>query len=486
MPKVWCLIKRPTASRIFRKPSKHSAGFSIVEVLLATTVLAALATAIIGAMVYGRAATASAGDRVRAVYLAEEGIEATRNITRASYANLVNGSFGLTQSGSPLSWNFLGAGTTDTSTIYTRQVTVATASTDRRNITSTVTWPQQGSSIGSTSIMTRLTNWRANIDQWSAGIVAGSVNTTGTTNALKVATSGNYAYTVLNAATNNFTVINTSNPAAPTNVTTISIAGTPTNISVSGNYAYVTNQSDTAELQVINISNPASPSLVASVNMTGTGNGQSVFISGNHAYVARGSDATANAFELTIVNISNPLAPTVSGGYNNNISMNGVYVSGTTAFVATSSNSAEMMVVNVTNPAAPTLITSYNASGNTVAQTIAGYGSVVLLGSAANLLTINVAAPASPALLDTVAAGGTINDIDKDITQTFAFIGTSSTTAEFRVVSISNPANTSIIRTVDVTGTASTITGVSYNNSLDVVVGASASDTQEVLIFTRN
>lgn len=485
MPRVWSRIKF-TPTRKSRPSLNRQAGFSIVEALLAATVLAALATVVVGAMVYGRAATAGSGDRLRAIFLAEEGIEATRNIGGAAFANLVNGSYGLTQSGSPLVWAFLGAGSSDTSSIYTRQVNIATVDTNRRTVTSTVTWPQSGSTTGTTSIVTRMTNWRANIEQWSAGIVTGSINVTGTNNAVKTATTGNYAYTVLNAASNNFNVVNISNPAAPTNTATVTIAGTPTNIFINGNYAYVTNNSDTAELQVINISNPASPSVVASVNMTGTGNGLGVYVNGTNAYVSRASDTTANAFELTIVNITNPLSPSVTGGYNNNINMNEVYVSGNYAYVATSNTGGEMLVVNVTNPASPTLAATYNASGTTTGLTVMGYNSTVFLGAGTNLIAINVTTPTSPATLGTFAAGGTVNDVDKDITQTFAFIGTSSTTAEFRVVGITNPASMTAVRTVDVTGTASTITGVGYNNSLDVVVGASASDTQEVLIFSRN
>ena len=41
-------------------------GFSPVEILLAATVFGFVVTALIGAIVYGRASTASAGERARA------------------------------------------------------------------------------------------------------------------------------------------------------------------------------------------------------------------------------------------------------------------------------------------------------------------------------------------------------------------------------------------------------------------------------------
>lgn len=78
MPREWLTTKR-------------AGGFSPVEVLLAATVLGLLVTALIGSIIYGRTSTATAGERVRAIELAEEGLEAARNIGDAAFANLVGG-----------------------------------------------------------------------------------------------------------------------------------------------------------------------------------------------------------------------------------------------------------------------------------------------------------------------------------------------------------------------------------------------------------
>jgi hypothetical protein len=186
------------------------------------------------------------------------------------------------------------------------------------------------------------------------------------------------------------------------------------------------------------------------------------------------------------VNVSNPAAPTVTGGYNNNIAMNEVYVSGTNVYVATSSTTQEMLVINASNPASPTLAATYNPATTLAALTITGFGNTVLLGMSTTLDAINVTTPASPVRLGTFTAAGTINDISTDITGQFAFLGTASTTGEFQVANIANLASMSLTKTVDVTGTTSTVNGVSYDTSLDTVAGASSSDTQEILVFTRN
>ena len=89
-------------------------------------------------------------------------------------------------------------------------------------------------------------------------------------------------------------------------------------------------------------------------------------------------------------------------------------------------------------------------------------------------------------LAATFTAAGTIQDIGVDITNQYAFLGTTSTTGEFQVVNVTTPAAMALTKTVDVTGTTSTVGGVAYNNSLDVVTGASVSTTQRFLTFTRN
>ena len=66
MPKVWLNTKNCGPA---------SSGFSIVEVLLAATIFAFLVTAVVGAIVYGRASNADAGEHNRAMMLAEEGLE---------------------------------------------------------------------------------------------------------------------------------------------------------------------------------------------------------------------------------------------------------------------------------------------------------------------------------------------------------------------------------------------------------------------------
>ncbi len=468
MPKVRFLTKRRASDQ---------RGFSVVEVLLAAGVFALLVTGLVGAVVYGRASSDSAGDRSQALSLAEEGIEATRNIGDAAYANLAAGTYGLTQTSNQ--WAFSGA--SDTSGIYTRQIVIAAAGANRQSITSTVTWPQSGGTTGTVTLTSRMVNWTTATKTWANGILAGHLAVTGAKAGLKTDTVGNYAYTVLNASASNFTITNISTPTAPTNVSTITLSATPTNIFVSGNYAYITTTTASSELLIMDISNPASPTQVGKYSTTGSG-GLGVWVVGTTAYVSRG--ANSGTAEFQILNVSNPASPTLVGSLGRNNALSEVYVSGNYAYLATNSTTTQLVVVNIATPSAPTVAGTLKL-GAAATTTLMGYGNTLFVGSGTTLYSVNVATPTAPVQLGTFTAAGTVNDIDVDGAGN-AFLGTAGTSAEFQVVNVATPATMTLTKSIDVTGTTSTLSGVAYNTSMDLVVGASILTTQEINIFTKN
>ena len=130
-------------------------GFSLVEVLLAVGVMAFLVTALVGALIVGRESVATSGVQNRAIFLAEEGLEATRGVRKDAYANLIDGVHGLATTANK--WVF--SGTSDTTDIFTRVIIVSAAGTDRKQVVSTVTWQQTASRTGTVTLTTYLTNW---------------------------------------------------------------------------------------------------------------------------------------------------------------------------------------------------------------------------------------------------------------------------------------------------------------------------------------
>jgi prepilin-type N-terminal cleavage/methylation domain-containing protein len=458
--------------------SQH--GFSVVEVLLAVAIFGMLTTAVIGALVYGRASTADAGDRTRGNFLAEEGVEAVRNIRNAGYSNLIDGTYGMVKTGGV--WTL--SGSSDTSGIYSRGVTIASNGTDRKLITSQVSWNGVNAD-GQTSVVSELTNWRANLPKyWTTPSQYSGVDLSGAIAGWKVATSGSYAYVVRKSATGpNFFIINISTPTTPTVVGSLTLAGSPTNIAVSGNYAYVSNSSSTAELQIVNIATPTTPALSGTYNASGSAGALGVYAVGTTAYLTRGANGAVD--EFVIVNAANPAAPTRVGGYGLAVAMNEVYVSGTTAYVASGSDTQEVLVINMSTPASLTLGTSINLTGTGDATTISGYGNVLVVGQGTAFYTVSIASALAPTVSGTVTMPGAINDVAVDATHNYAFAGLNFATGEFKVVNINNQASPAVLSTVDMTGTQN-LTGVSYNAGLDVAPGASSNTALEAVIFGPN
>lgn len=159
----------------FRINSFNQRGFSPVEVLLAATVFGFLVIALVGAIVYGRQSTASSGDRARAVFLADEGLQAVRNIRDSGFANLpaTDGTYYLSQTGGQ--WALVP--TCDANCNSSRQITIASNGADRKNITSTATWTS-GTNTRQVSVNTIFSNWLASITTTGPIMMAYSKTTT--------------------------------------------------------------------------------------------------------------------------------------------------------------------------------------------------------------------------------------------------------------------------------------------------------------------
>lgn len=135
------------------KPS----GFTTPEALLAAGIMGVIVTALVGALIYGVQSTATAGSRDRAANLAMEGIEAVRSIRDENYDSLSAGTYGLALAGSE--WTF--SGTSDTTGIYGRSITLTSAGANMFEVASTVTWQQTAQRNGTITYTTYLSNWNA-------------------------------------------------------------------------------------------------------------------------------------------------------------------------------------------------------------------------------------------------------------------------------------------------------------------------------------
>jgi len=441
---------------------------------LSSALFIMLVTALIGGYLYGQESTELAGNHARAVMLAEEGIEVALNIRDDDFANLADGTHGLAISGN----QWVTTGSQDVTDIFTRQLVISTIDAQRKTAMSQVTWQQNPQRSGVVAITTRLTNWMASLAaSWTNAIGSASLGFAGTNDGLKIQVQGNYAYVIRSDGTTDFTIVNISNPAAPTIAGTLSMSGVPRNLFISGNYAYITNANNSGELFIVNITNPTAPAIVGIYNAPGTADANGVYVVGSNAYVVRVS-STSN--EFLIINVGIPSTPFLLGSLNLASTGYEVVVSGNYAYVASGHNSQELQVINISLPSLPSLVGSLDLSATADATTISYVGTRVFVGQSTQLRNISIASPTVPTLSGSYAAGSAnINDIALGFTNggTYAFLATSVGSAEFQVVDVTTPTAMTLLASVDVAG-ASAMNGVAYQSTLDRAFGVSAGEPE--------
>ncbi len=114
-------------------------------------------TAIVGALIVGQESVRVSGERARALFFAEEGLEATRNIRDNNFTNLVDGTHGFVLAANQ--WTL--SGNSNTTDGFTRAVTISPIDTKTKTVASTVSWQQTLQRTGTVTLTTRLTNWQA-------------------------------------------------------------------------------------------------------------------------------------------------------------------------------------------------------------------------------------------------------------------------------------------------------------------------------------
>lgn len=132
-------------------------GFSLVELLVSISIFLVFVIAATDVTSSVSRETKNSANKQRAAVLAEEAIEASRNIRDASFDNLIDGTYGLATSSNQ--WSF--SGTSDLTDIFTRVINVSTVNLNQKKIDVQISWADQVSQNNSFSLSTYLTNWRA-------------------------------------------------------------------------------------------------------------------------------------------------------------------------------------------------------------------------------------------------------------------------------------------------------------------------------------
>jgi len=262
---------------------------------------------------------------------------------------------------------------------------------------------------------------------------AGGYNSSGTSYHLAVA--GDVVYLADGAA--GLRLVDVTNPAAPTLLSTLNTPGTAFGVALRGHYAYVADGS--SGLQVIDIADPVLPLLAGGV--VTPGDGYDVAVNGSYAFVA---DRTGG---LQVVDVSNPYIPTIVASRATPNNAYGVELYGDYCYVAVSGSG--LYIYDVSDPTAPTLVGNMFLSGYAWDLVAAG-GRAYVACDAGGLWILDLANPKKPVALGTFATAGSALDVYLD--GCFAYVSESG--VGLQVVDVSHPAAPVLKNDYNTTGNA--------------------------------
>ncbi|MEK7630886.1 MAG: GDSL-type esterase/lipase family protein [Patescibacteria group bacterium] len=199
------------------------------------------------------------------------------------------------------------------------------------------------------------------------------------------------------------------------------------------------------------LSSNSQPVLVHSVDSTGTQDSLSLDVWGNYAF-------TGNAAgKFYVLDHATTTGSGVHASLNIEAPVKDVIVTRDYAYLATGKDSGELIVVDTRQRDNPTIVGSYNAFGSASGLSLAVSNNRLYLGTANNsgangkeFLVLDISNPESPGLVGSFEVGAQVKSIAIDNNK--AYIVTSNTTAELRMLDISNPLAISLIATYNLPG----------------------------------
>lgn len=145
-------------------------GYSLAEILVAVSVFLIFIYSLSLIIFNTERQLKHSSNTEKALFLAEEGLEAVRNIRDSGFSSVSLGTFGLSTSSNQ--WNLGGAN--DTDGFFTRNLNITNVSANQVRVDSQVSWVDQASSNNSVVLSTYITNWRAFTASQATNLIVGT------------------------------------------------------------------------------------------------------------------------------------------------------------------------------------------------------------------------------------------------------------------------------------------------------------------------
>ncbi len=430
-------------------------GQSILEVLIALGVLAMSLSAAIYLFFSGQSLLIDSRLNQKALYLARQNMEEARFGAISNFNNLQSSSG--TESG------------------FLKELIVEQTAGDTKKIISRVSWNSTPLRTSKKELVTYLTDWRrvgvggaaggggsAPTGDWINPETLTSTDIGPGNEGTDIEVKSSYAYLTSMASDVNkpdLFIFNVSDPSSPilTSQTNFGIKGL-NSLNIFGNYLYAVSDDDSQEFLIIDISNPVSPTKISSVNLSGSSNGMAVFYKNNFAYVGRANGA---AQEFVIIDVSNRSSPQYYSGLSGvGGEINDIFVFNNRAYLGTEDDNNGLTIINVGDPANPSKIGSLNVGEHVYSAYLTAESSV-FVGGKTKFYIADASNPVSVNVIGSIATGGKVHDV---VTAgTLAFLATGNSTKEFQVINFATLSNPILNSSFNFPQQA---TGVDYLNNL--------------------
>lgn len=471
--------------------TRRREGFLLLEVLVGIAVFAVFISGVGLTLLYGQENTIMSGDRIRASYLAERGIDIARAVRDTSFAGLTAGTHGYRLSPSGI-WTFSGSFVTSTGS-YTNSVTVSSLKSDWVRLTSRAAWKHGYNRSGSVLITSDLTDWRGTqaVGNWSSLTVDGTYTNAGTPTFVDLALySGSYVFAA-SRSLNGLYVIDTRTTTAPVLVaSSFSLGYGAWDVAVWGDVLFVATDDPTQEIRAYGIGSPATlaaGNLLGSYNLPGSARARSLAVRGDMLYVGTSADATGGQDEFYAFRVTQAGGITLVDSLNDdNNSISRIALSGTSAYLASALDTGELRVVDVESGSNITLLGGYNLTDRTLDGV-----SIAISGTSALLGTLKGSSIQEAVLFDINNGGvpsgsgpwyhegsGSVLGLDLEPTRCYGFIAAQSGRKALQVFNVRDKSSLAELTTY--TSTTGLGRSVLYDMRRDRVILAT---DQSVILF---
>ena len=461
-------------------------GSLLLEAIIAIGVFALFLGGIGLTLVLGERTTLVAGDRTRAAFLAEQQLEAVRQMRAVDFASVTTGTHGLKLNASGWSWS----GSLVKNKGYTSWVTVTSKGTDWMEVASNVHWNFSNTRSGSLLMTTQLTNWKkiATVGNWATMTRIALSTVSGTPDLQSITVSGTYAFitSTQTSGGKGLYIFDISNPASPVQVaSSFDLGASAYGITAVDDLLYIATDNPTNEVQVYDITNPTSVTvgnLMNSYDLPGSGKARTIAVYGSHVFVGSLLDAPNN--QLTALQWNGTGSMTLLSSLSVSGSVLGLALQDGYAYLANSYNVGEFQVVDIFDPENMVFAPGVGIDmtdvqdGNVMATT--GTSSLLgrVSGSTIDELTLYdiglSPVPSPPPGPWTLEIGGDVRAIATIFGSKYAFIGNSKNDTELLVLDLVKFAQGAAptVRTYDANAT---IRGLFYNWQTDRLFAISSS-----------